>query len=474
MTLSKQKFEGKMREIRPKFLQATLAYFEANRLQICGGLLPILAVYGFAFLNSGALNRPGQPSKPYGTVTLYAPSFLRSRAPASERLTQQTASQKPIVCVQKSPTLVKKTLTLAGGHTLVGLLSEVGFSADASHSVVTALKPLINPKELKAGQEIQVTYLCSVGRQPTLETLSFSPAMGLELQVSATKEGFKAKKVHYQLRKRQVAVEGTIEVSLYQDALRQGVDPVILHKMIRVLGQKFDFQRDFQKGDKFKIFYETVWDEKRDQSRPETFLFTSITVGGVPHKFYQFKRPNQENPEFFDENGKALRQTFMRTPVDGARLSSPFGARRHPILGYTKMHKGLDFAAPKGTPIFSAADGVIERASFYGAYGNYVLIRHGNGYHTAYAHLSRYGTGIRTGGRVRQGQVIGHIGTTGRSTGPHLHFELLKNRKQINPKAIAQIPSQVLAGKDLRAFKDYVQKMSRAYLVQLKNGQGVG
>lgn len=208
---------------------------------------------------------------------------------------------------------------------------------------------------------------------------------------------------------------------------------------------------------------------QKGETRPDTFLFASVTLSGVNHKFYQFKRPGSEESEFFDDKGQALRSEFLRTPVDGARLSSTFGHRRHPILGYTKMHKGVDFAAPRGSPVMAAGNGVVVRASYYGSYGNYILIRHGSGYHTAYAHLDRYARGIRPGMKVSQGQVIGTIGTTGRSTGPHLHFELLKNGQQINPKNIRQLPSLVLKGKALEAFRQYTQKMTQAYYAQVKH-----
>ncbi len=432
------------------------------------GGIPILLAYSAAFFYSDGvffnpfLKRGGTSvsfiKKPQGSEANFErASFQRGLQSLSQRNKKKISS-------------CDVELILHEGDTIAGLLNTLGISQQQTSGALDSLKPLINPRELQVGLKINVRYKKDAeGKGVWLQTLSFSPEMGLEIQLKEQKNGFEARKLNYRLHKRQVAVQGAIKVSLYQDALKQGVSPHILHKLIRVLSYRFDFQRDFQKGDTFKFFYEETWDSKRGESRPETFLFVDMNLSGVPYRFYQFKRPGSQQPEFFDEKGRALRSEFLRTPVDGARLSSTFGKRRHPILGYTKMHKGVDFAAPRGSPVMAAGNGVVVKASYYGSYGNYILIRHSSGYHTAYAHLDRYGKGIRPGAQVSQGQVIGSIGTTGRSTGPHLHFELLKNGKQINPNSIRQLPSLVLTGKTFQTFRQYTQKMTQAYYAQVNH-----
>jgi murein DD-endopeptidase MepM/ murein hydrolase activator NlpD len=182
-------------------------------------------------------------------------------------------------------------------------------------------------------------------------------------------------------------------------------------------------------------------------------LFVGLESRRGPRAFYQFLAPGDVRPDWYDADGKSARKFLMRTPINGARLSSGYGMRRHPILGYSRMHRGTDFAAPTGTPILAAGDGTIIRASRYGSYGNYVRIRHANGYETAYAHMSRFSRGLRAGGSVRQGQVIGYVGTTGRSTGPHLHYEVLRRGAQINPVNLQVANGRNLEGRALELFQ---------------------
>ena len=189
-------------------------------------------------------------------------------------------------------------------------------------------------------------------------------------------------------------------------------------------------------------------------------LYAGLSLSGEILDAFRFE-PEDGEVEYFDRTGRSLRKFLLRTPVDGARLSSTFGMRRHPILGYSRMHKGVDFAAPSGTPIYAAGSGRVVAAGRNGGYGNYIRVRHSGEYSTAYAHLSRFAKGIRPGQRVRQGQVIGYVGTTGRSTGPHLHYEVLRNDQQINPLEIKQPPTTQLAGADLERFNEEVARIDR-------------
>ena len=191
-------------------------------------------------------------------------------------------------------------------------------------------------------------------------------------------------------------------------------------------------------------------------------LYATLILGGKRIELHRFT-PESGRTDYFGPDGQSVRKTLMRTPIDGARISSGFGRRKHPVLGYTKMHRGTDFAASRGTPVYAAGDGVIERSSRNGAYGNYIRIRHNGTYKTAYAHLNGYAKGIRSGARVKQGQVIGYVGTTGRSTGPHLHYEVHVNGKQVNPRKIKMPSGEKLKGKDLEAFAAARHELQQLY-----------
>jgi murein DD-endopeptidase MepM/ murein hydrolase activator NlpD len=222
-----------------------------------------------------------------------------------------------------------------------------------------------------------------------------------------------------------------------------------------------DFQRDLRAGDGFETMFEEVsLEDGSGAVRGGDVLYAGLTLSGEILDAYRFEVEDGE-VEYFDRTGRSLRKFLMRTPVDGARLSSGFGMRRHPILGYSRMHKGVDFAAPSGTPIYAAGAGRVVSAGRNGGYGNYIRLRHSGEYSTAYAHLSRFAKGIRAGSRIQQGQVIGYVGTTGRSTGPHLHYEILRNDAQINPLSVRQPPNTQLAGADLERFRAEVGRIDQ-------------
>jgi len=248
-----------------------------------------------------------------------------------------------------------------------------------------------------------------------------------------------------------VSAEGTIENNLSSAAKDAGLPMPVLLEMIRIFSFDVDFQRELQPGDSFEVLYEALFEEDGRLAKTESVLYASLTLSGRRLDMYGFT-PKSGADGFFDPEGQSVRKTLMRTPVDGARLSSRFGMRRHPIQGYSRMHQGIDFAAPRGTPIYAAGDGVIESAGRNGGYGKYVRIRHNSTYKTAYAHMSRIAKRARRGKRVRQGQVIGFVGSTGRSTGSHLHYEVLRQGRQVNPLKIKLPSGEKLEGKRLKSF----------------------
>lgn len=229
-----------------------------------------------------------------------------------------------------------------------------------------------------------------------------------------------------------MVVKGTIQTSLYQDAQVLGAEDQQVVDFAQVFAYDLDFQREVHPGDQFEMVFDVITDERGNVIRRGDVLFAALNGKTVSKSFYRFETPDEKITDYFQANGESSTKFLMKTPINGARISSRFGKRRHPISGFTRLHKGTDFAAPTGTPIYAAGNGVVERASRYGGYGHYIRIRHAKGYKTAYAHLSRYGSGIKSGRSVRQGQVIGYVGSTGASTGPHLHYEVYKNGKAVD------------------------------------------
>ncbi len=356
----------------------------------------------------------------------------------------------------------EKILKIDAGGTISGALQEAGVSGAEAYRVVKAMGKYYDPRKLKPGQAI------SIKMEPTDEGLSL---ISLGMKISPTEalkihkdehELFEAELVKKEVVLKYKAAKSTIDSSLYASAARAGIPASLIAEMIHLYSHEVDFQRDIRKGDTMKILYETYETEDGEFSHYGNLLFASLNVNKTDIPIYRYERKGR-GADYFHEDGSSLKQLLMKTPVDGARISSGFGMRRHPILGYSKMHKGVDFAAPRGTPIYAAGDGVIERANRYGSYGNYVRIRHNSTYKTAYAHMRNFAKGIKKGKRVKQGQVIGYIGTTGRSTGPHLHYEVIKNGRQINPKSVKSANREKLSGKTLQAFKAQVAKIKKQY-----------
>ncbi len=245
-----------------------------------------------------------------------------------------------------------------------------------------------------------------------------------------------------------------IRSNIYRDGLEQNVPVEVMTKAIRLFAHAVDFQRDIVPGDSFEIYLEQTTDSETGQAAENRIIFAAITTAGRTLTLWRYTTPDGTT-DYYNSDGSSARLHLMRSPVEGAELSSGFGPRRHPILGFTRMHKGIDFAAKSGTPIYAAGAGVVEMAKRNGGYGNYVRLRHSDKFQTAYAHLLRFASGLRPGDKVRQGQVIGYVGTSGLSTGPHLHYEVLKDGKQTDPRALRLAPQRVLAGKDLAAFRWY-------------------
>ncbi len=350
--------------------------------------------------------------------------------------------------------VLAKEIVVKRGDTLLDILVREGLPRDQAHSVVGALTPVFNPRRLKNQQALTLTY--EAPGDDSLEFKSLNIKLDPEHEVRVErceKNGFIANEIVNEFETRTLRAEFEINSSLYMAADQNGVPFELLIPIINVYAYDVDFQRDIHAGDNFEIMYETKVDVNGEVVCGGTTSYAALTTQGRRLTLYHY-RDSDGSVDYFDENGRSLKKNLMITPVDGARISSGYGKRRHPILGYSRMHRGLDFAAPSGSPIKAAGDGVVEFAAYGRTFGNNVRLRHANSYKTRYAHMSRIARGIRNGVRVKQGRIIGYVGSTGMSTGPHLHYEVYHQGQSINPTRIKRKPGRILKGGELERFME--------------------
>ncbi|GAB4141544.1 MAG: hypothetical protein Tsb0016_09240 [Sphingomonadales bacterium] len=362
-----------------------------------------------------------------------------------------------------TPGPLRQAHVLGSGDTLIALLLRAGADQIEAHRAVATLRDVFNPRKLRAGQEIwtEIQPASGTGPATVLQSLEFDMGFAERLRVArAADGGFVAERESLDVSRSWVSAEGMIDDSLYLAAERANVPAAAIVNLIRIFSFNVDFQRDIWPGDRFALTYELL--ENADgKTRLGEILFGELVLRGKPILLYRFT-PGDGRTDYFDADGISARRLLMRTPVDGARLSSRFGKRKHPILDYTKMHSGIDFAAPTGTPIMAAGDGVIEFIGRNGGYGNMIRIRHNGTYKTAYAHMSRFKSGMGKGKRVRQGEIIGYVGSTGRSTGPHLHYEVFMHDQRVNPLSLELPTGKELAGADLEKFQAHRAEIDTA------------
>jgi murein DD-endopeptidase MepM/ murein hydrolase activator NlpD len=401
-------------------------------------------LWGYFLLDVGPFLKAGRDSTPKQKDKTLQAWDKQSDSP----MQTQVMSTSP----DSAPQRVEKTLSVSSGDTLIGLLSQAGVARAEAHSVISSLEEVFNPRRLRKGQEINLTFTDLPDQGILFHSLNLKLDIAREVQVQRCDEnGFVSREIVHELETRPVLVEAAIDSSLYDNAVNAGVPMEVLVQMIRAYSFDIDFQRDIQPGDEFALVYQEESNPYDETVRGGAMLYSSLAIGGRTLAIYRYETKDGEI-DFFDGQGKSVGKTLMVTPIDGARLTSRYGNRRHPILGYSRMHLGLDFAAPPGTPVMAAGDGIIEFAARKGDYGNYIRIRHPNEYRTVYAHLSRFASGVRRGTRVKQGQTIGYVGSTGLSTGPHLHYEVHHRGKHVNPAAMASPPSRTLKGQELERF----------------------
>lgn len=378
-----------------------------------------------------------------------------------------------------------RTVTLDRGQTLAAALTDAGVSQEDANSAVLALAKVYDLRALKGGDSFdlsfttvpqqtvaQITYTPPASAQDEaldsddggsiedlpaapigkLLSLSYSPSVDHDITITRDANGlFSAQDVHKTLEAKYHRAGATIDSSLYLAAMQAGIPADIVVKMIHMFSYEVDFQRDLKPGDSFQVLYNYYYTPDGQPAKEGDISYAEMKLGGRTLALYRYQ-PKDDSADYFDARGQSARSMLMKTPVDGARITSGFGMRFHPILGYTRMHKGIDFGVPVGTPVMAAGSGVIKQEGWSNGYGKFLLIDHQNNYATAYGHLSRFAAGLHVGSHVRQGQVVAYSGMTGMATGPHLHYEIRVDNQQVNPATVKVATGHRLFGRDLREF----------------------
>jgi len=347
---------------------------------------------------------------------------------------------------------------------LISLLEKKGLSSNEVYGISRAIDKVYPVNLLRPGNEFYL-YL----QNKKLEHFVFRPNFEKTIFIDVIDGGYNTREVISEYKSQRVGISGEISTSLYIDATKSGIPDRIVDQFTKIYEYSVDFQRDIRPGDKFTMYFDAYKNRKGDIVKTGDLLYTSFSPGDKKSEFWLFSN-EKKTENFYDENGKTAKRRLRATPINGARISSGFGGRKHPILGYRKMHTGVDFAAPTGTPVLAAGSGTVEYAAWNGAAGKYIRIRHTDGYKTAYFHLSRINVSV--GKYVKQDQIIGKVGSTGRSTGPHLHYEVILNGKKINPKRLSQLSGKPLGKAEMNKFnkrREEIEKMRTSDLNSFSN-----
>ena len=339
---------------------------------------------------------------------------------------------------------------IKSGETFDKILENYLIEKSEIIKIKNSLKDKVNLNKLNTKQIIQFN-LDKTSNKISEFIYQISNTQKIFLKRNIENDKFNKEIISIKLDKKIIYTENIILQSLYKAAEDHSIPANIIIEFARIYGFQVDFQRDIRKQDKFQIMYEIYLNEKNEILETGDILFANLKLSGQDNSLYYFDKEGSEG--HYDKNGKSVKKALMKTPINGARLSSPFGMRKHPIDGFNKMHRGTDFAAPMGTPIMASGDGVVKKAGWCGGGGNCIKIRHNSTYQTIYAHMSKFARGIKTGVRVKQGQTIGYVGSTGKSTGPHLHYEVIVNGKKVNSQKLKLPSGKILKGKERKIFE---------------------
>ena len=339
---------------------------------------------------------------------------------------------------------------IKSGETFDKVLESYSIDKKEINKIKSSLKKKTNINKLNTKQIFQFR-LDKTNNKIVEFSYQITNTQKIILKRNIQNDNFEEKIITIKLNKEIAYKENLILQSLYKSASDKNIPANIIINFAGMYGFQVDFQRDVRKKDKFQIMYEIFLNEKNEIVETGEILFGNLKLSGKDNSLYYFDTEGNEG--HYDKNGKSVKKALMKTPINGARLSSPFGMRKHPIDGFNKMHRGTDFAAPMGTPIMASGDGVVKKAGWCGGGGNCVKIKHNSTYQTVYAHMSKFARGIKTGVRVKQGQTIGYVGSTGKSTGPHLHYEVIVNGKKVNSQKLKLPSGKILKGKERKLFE---------------------
>lgn len=447
------------------------------------GSVAWLAVSTMPPVTNGSVENASRGFLPYrlfqqltqsGSSALFA-----SVSPLPEVQSQSSDFDRALSAERAKPrsSIETRTVTLDAGDTLAGALENAGISADDANAAIAAMSQVVSPRSLRAGLAFDITFNTKpdVGTtnnpasddsadsaaqaskgEPIVRLLNikFSPSIEHDVTISRSADGtFTAtdavKKLVSHVHRAGAAIDG----SLYLSAMRAGIPTDVVAELIKMFSYKVDFQRDLHPGDSFEVFYDYYYTPEGQAVKNGNISYAVMRLGGKQIVLYRYQPDPNSPAEYFDATGESAKGMLMKTPVDGARITSGFGMRFHPVLGYSRMHKGVDFGVPIGTPVMAAGSGTIAFMGWESGYGRFVLVNHGNGFATAYGHLSRFAPGLHVGSRVGQAQVIAYSGNTGLTTGPHLHYEIREHNQQVNPLSVKMAQGRKLSGKELRTFQ---------------------
>ena len=391
-------------------------------------------------------------------IGIFASTFYKN---SQHKQTQKIKSSLDNIYLKKTiqeitsnlnPRFISKEYVSKSGDTYENIIEDLEISKKEKKIILDRILKEKSLSILKINQK----FTFKIDNMSDEKVLEFKIETDRKNEVLFTKSSnsndFISKKIKKNYAKKLVYKETIITNSLYNSAINLGIKPNIIIEFARLYGFQIDFQRDIWKNDSFQIIYEEYVDGSNKLVDTGDIIFANLNLQNSDLQLYKYEY-EKNKIDYFDENGKSIKKTLMKTPINGARLSSSFGKRKHPILGYTKMHLGTDFAAPKGTPIMASGDGKIIKAGWCGGGGNCVKIKHNSTYQTVYAHMSKFGRGIKKGARVKQGQIIGYVGSTGLSTGPHLHYEVIENGRKINSQKLKLPSGKILKGEERKKFE---------------------
>jgi murein DD-endopeptidase MepM/ murein hydrolase activator NlpD len=387
------------------------------------------------------------PAALFATISVLGPALAQT-------------SEEPAPAAESPPAPAERLLVLRNGDTLTGRLAGAGIATEDIHAAAQALATRIAPTSLKPGQLVALRPDPEAPNE--LLGLSLAVAPGHTILVRRNGAGgFIAEESRAEARRHLVRIEGAVQSGLFDSLRAAGLPPPLALELVRALAHGVDLQRDLQPGDRFAVAFERLRDSEGALLGHGELLHVELVLTDRRIAAWRFAPEGEDEADWYDESGRPLRRAFLRTPLDGAQLTSGFGMRRHPVLGFTRMHQGVDFAAPTGTPVFAAADGVVVSARTERGYGRIVRLRHPGGTETRYAHLSRFARGLRAGQAVRQGQAIGAVGATGLATGPHLHYEIALDGKALDPDGAQIEAADPPTGPALAAFNSARRSLDR-------------